>query len=261
MGVSNIVGVIPARYDSSRFPGKPLADIYGKSMIRRVYEQAAKVQALSQVVVATDDERISKHVQSWGGRVAMTATHHKSGTERCAEVAASLSPAADIIVNIQGDEPYIQPSQIQSVIDVFGAGDKVAIASLAKPLYRKQDMDSPHVVKVVMDKQGRALYFSRAAIPFWREGMAEGMVPDQPLAYKHIGLYAYTNKALQAISKLAPHALEQAEALEQLRWLANAYTIQMAITDVEAISVDTPDDLDALIAHYAEDDIAPRLKL
>ncbi len=240
------IGVIPARYASSRFPGKPLADIQGKSMIQRVYEQAVKVASLSEVVVATDDERIRAHVESWGGKVMMTADTHRSGTERCAEVAATLTPKADIVVNIQGDEPFIQPDQIQLLIDVFEQNKAVEIASLAKAITTEEELLSPNVVKVVMDTNKRALYFSRSVIPFLRD-QDNKKAFETSLFYKHIGLYAYTSEALANISHLPPHALEQAESLEQLRWLANGYGIQMAITTHQAISVDTPEDLAYLL--------------
>ncbi len=241
-----VIGVIPARYASSRFPGKPLADIQGKSMIRRVYEQAAKAPSLSEVVVATDDERIRAHVASWGGKVMMTADTHCSGTERCAEVAATLTPKADIVVNIQGDEPFIQPDQIQSLIDVFEQNKAVEIASLAKTITTEEELLSPNVVKVVMDINKRALYFSRSVIPFMRDPDYKKAF-ETSLFHKHIGLYAYTSEILASISQLPPHALEQAESLEQVRWLANGYRIQMAITTHQAISVDTPEDLAYLL--------------
>ncbi len=241
-----VIGIIPARYASSRFPGKPLADIQGKSMIQRVYEQAAKVPSLSEVVVATDDERIRAHVANWGGKVMMTASTHRSGTERCAEVAAAFTPKADIVVNIQGDEPFIQPEQIQSLIEVFEENKEVEIASLAKAITAEEELLSPNVVKVVMDTNKRALYFSRSVIPFMRDQNNKKAL-ETSLFHKHIGLYAYTSKALANISKLPTHTLEQAESLEQLRWLANGYRIQMAITTHQAISVDTPEDLAYLI--------------
>lgn len=248
MDEKRIIGVIPARYGSSRFPGKPLAKIHGKSMIERVYTQASKLSDFAQLVVATDDERIYQHVLSFGGHAIMTASTHRSGTERCAEVAKKLLPKADIVVNIQGDEPFIQPSQIQLLIDMFVDNKAVQIVSLAKAITTEQELLDKNVVKVVMGIHNQALYFSRLPIPFVRSktnGISSALT-----YYKHIGMYAYRADVLAAISRLPVHALECAESLEQLRWLAYNYSIRMAITTEQALSVDTPQDLERITALY-----------
>lgn len=241
----NILGVIPARYHSARFPGKPLADIRGKSMIQRVYEQASMAHSLSNLVVATDDERIFKHVSDFGGKVLMTNTHHQSGTERCNEVLTLLNPDEDfdIVVNIQGDEPFIKPSQIDLVADCF-SNDAVEIATLVKPLKDKEALRSHHTVKVIVNKHNKALYFSRRLIPYTKEELPEN---QWPLYYKHIGIYAYRAQVLKAICKLPPSSLEKAESLEQLRWLENNYQIFVNYTEEEGVSIDTPEDLKKIL--------------
>ncbi|NOR88083.1 MAG: 3-deoxy-manno-octulosonate cytidylyltransferase [Bacteroidales bacterium] len=236
-----ILGVIPARYASSRFPGKPLADIKGKSMIRRVYEQASKVSSLSSVVVATDDERIYNHVKTWGGEVMMTSTDHVSGTDRAYEVLSKQSEFFDVLVNIQGDEPYIDPSQIEKVTESF-VNKEIQIASLAKKITSKEELFSPNSVKVVIGENGQALYFSRAVIPFLR-GVKEQDYLSQGEFFKHLGLYAYRTDILKEICHLKVSKLEKAEFLEQLRWLSAGFKISMGITTLEAMAVDTPDDL------------------
>ena len=236
-----IIGIIPARYASSRFPGKPLADIQGKSMIRRVYEQASKAPSLSKVVVATDDKRICDHVKEWGGEVEMTSVNHPSGTDRCIEVLNRQNETYDVIINIQGDEPFIDPSQIEMLSNSFN-NKETQIASLAKKIEEEEELFNPNNVKVVIGESGKALYFSRAAIPFVR-----GVEPDDYLNYadfyKHIGLYAYRVDILRKIGELPLAKLEETESLEQLRWLSADYKIDMKITEIEAISVDTPEDL------------------
>jgi len=236
-----IIGIIPARYASTRFPGKPLADIKGKSMIRRVYEQAVKAPSLNQVIVATDDQRIYEHVTSWGGKVIMTSPNHTSGTDRCKEVLEHQKNHFDVVVNIQGDEPYIDPSQIESLINSF-ENKETQIASLAKKISSEEELFNPNSVKVVIGENEQALYFSRAAIPFLR-GVEKKDYLSHTDFYKHLGLYAYRADVLVEISHLAVAKLEKAESLEQLRWLSAGYKIHMQFTTIEGLSVDTPEDL------------------
>ncbi len=239
---TNSLGIIPARFASSRFPGKPLVEISGKTMIRRVYEQASK-SGLAEVVVATDDERIFTHVKDFGGHAVMTSQDHTSGTDRCAEVAA-LPQYADfeIIVNIQGDEPFIQPSQIDLAVDVLMKNKNYPIATLAKQIEQSEAIFNPTVVKVVFGENGQALYFSRSPVPFLRNvPEAEWLV--QGRFFKHIGLYAFRREALLAVAVLPPGQLERAESLEQLRWLENGYAIGIALTAFETIGIDVPEDI------------------
>lgn len=236
-----ILGVIPARFASSRFPGKPLADILGKSMIQRVYEQAIKAPSLSKVIVATDDQRIADHVKSWGGEVMMTSSNHASGTDRCNEVLCQQNDSFDVVVNIQGDEPYVDPSQIEKVTESF-ASKGTQIASLAKKINSKEELFCPNSVKVVIGENKRALYFSRSVIPFLR-GVDQQDYLLQGEFFKHLGIYAYRVNILQEICKLPISKLEKAESLEQLRWLSAGFQISMGITTLEGLSVDTPDDL------------------
>ena len=239
----NILGIIPARYASSRFPGKPLVDIAGKSMIQRVYEQAAKCPDLTEVIVATDDDRIFDHVVNFGGKAIMTADYHQSGTDRCAEVAA-IHKDYDVIINIQGDEPYIEPEQISKLAACFDAPD-AQIATLIKRIKTEQELHNPNSPKVVVNKLNEAVYFSRSALPHIR-----GEEPQNWLEfytyYKHIGIYGYRADVLQQITKLEVSALEKAEALEQLRWIENGYRIKVAETEFETYAVDTPADLELL---------------
>jgi len=234
------IAIIPARYDSTRFPGKPLADMAGKSMIQRVYERVAATAVLDKVVVATDDERILDHVRSFGGEAVMTRADHDSGTDRVAEVAA-LYPGASIIVNVQGDEPFIDPQQIEAVVAPF-TDAAVAIATLAHPITEERALLSPNVVKVVRGGQGRALYFSRHAIPYLRD-VPVGKWIDQRKHLQHLGLYAYRAEVLAQLTALPKGELEGDESLEQLRWLAAGYAIHVGLTDLPAIGIDTPEDL------------------
>jgi 3-deoxy-manno-octulosonate cytidylyltransferase (CMP-KDO synthetase) len=236
-----ILAVIPARYASTRFPGKPLTIIKGKSMIQRVYEQAQKCKALNAVVVATDDLRIEQAVKQFNGRVVMTSESHQSGTERCAEVAANIEDDFDVVINVQGDEPFIQPGQIALLANCF-MQETTDIATLVKQISLETELANPNTVKVVLDEHGKALYFSRSTIPYQRNIPLEQWLTGG-IFYKHIGIYGYRKNVLQEIVKLPPNNLEQAESLEQLRWLANGYRIQTAITELETISVDTPEDL------------------
>ncbi len=241
----NTLGVIPARYASSRFPGKPLVMIEGKSMIMRVYEQTLKTTALNRVIVSTDDERIFNHVKECGGEVMMTSGSHDSGTSRIGEVVENLSFLGkcpyDVIVNIQGDEPFIDPSQIDLVVSLFN-NPKVQIGTLIREIGESEDLFDPNVVKVVADHAGKALYFSRSPIPYYRGVPQDKWMYNQKY-YRHIGLYAYRSSILKTILNLPPASPELAESLEQLRWLYHGYSIHTAITDIETVGIDVPEDL------------------
>jgi 3-deoxy-manno-octulosonate cytidylyltransferase (CMP-KDO synthetase) len=237
-------GIIPSRYASSRFPGKPLAIIGNKSMIQRVYEQAAK--SLSIIYVATDDKRIYDAVLSFGGRAVMTSTEHQSGTDRCAEaadlIAGETGIKTDIVINIQGDEPFIKPEQIDQIKECF-TDDSVNIATLVRKVEPGEDIFNPNQPKVILNSDGDAIYFSRAAIPYIRETEKIGWTRKH-IYYKHIGLYAYRNETLKQITRLAGSPLEIAESLEQNRWIENCFRIRAAVTIWESVCIDTPDDLE-----------------
>lgn len=241
-----VIGVIPARYESSRFPGKPLVMINGMSMIRRVYEQALKCKNLSKVIVATDDERIEEHVNSFGGQVMMTAPYHRSGTERVSEVVEKLyknnpEHTYEVAVNIQGDEPYIDPNQIDSLISYFRE-EEIQIATLIHEINSQDELLSPNVVKVIIDKNRKAITFSRAPIPFMR-GVETDRWLNHHTYYKHVGLYAYRTQVLEIITRLKPSPIEMVESLEQMRWIENGFFIHTLLTNSDSISVDTPEDL------------------
>lgn len=240
-----ILGVIPARYGSTRFPGKPLIDIRGKSMIQRVYEQAQKSQLLQRVVVATDDKRIYDHVRAFGGEVMMTPSEVPSGTERVAIVSAQF-PTYPFCINIQGDEPYIDPEQIDLLGRTLLAEEGKAIATLVKPITHAELLGDPKFVKVVLRQDMRAMYFSRFAIPFNRDipQLADWLAACP--YYKHIGIYGFPRATLLRIPKLAPIPAETAESLEQLRWLGHGIPIAVAITEIENFAIDTPQDLKRL---------------
>ncbi|MCL1850313.1 MAG: 3-deoxy-manno-octulosonate cytidylyltransferase [Bacteroidetes bacterium] len=225
------IGIIPARYASTRFPGKPLMLIHNKPMIQHVYERAKEAD-LDDLYVATDDDRIKNVVESFGGKVIMTGLHHASGTDRCAETAQMLNlKDTDFIINIQGDEPFIRKEEINLLINLI-ENQKVQIATLVKPVSNEEELNNPNKVKVVFTVSNRALYFSRSPIP------------HSPLtAHKHIGIYAYRNDILQQITKLPISKLEESEKLEQLRWLENNFTIYVEICHHESIAIDTPEDL------------------
>lgn len=235
------IGIIPARYASTRFPGKPLVEIRGKSMIQRVYEQAKKCELLNKVIVATDDQRIVDHVQSFGGEVMLTSEKHPSGTDRCAEVATKTAKQKDVIVNIQGDEPFIDPKQIALLCDCFKT-DSVKIATLVKKIETMEELHNANTPKVIVNEQKKALYFSRSPIPYFRGAETNSWL-NKHTYYKHIGMYAYRTDVLEQLSKLPISKLESAESLEQLRWLDNGYSIQVAFTTIETQAVDVPDDL------------------
>jgi 3-deoxy-manno-octulosonate cytidylyltransferase (CMP-KDO synthetase) len=239
-----ILGVIPARYASTRFPGKPLTDIGGKSMILRVYEQAKKAIALSEVVVATDDERIAEEITKHGGNVVMTSDTHQSGTDRCAEAVKKVWGDWGAVINIQGDEPFILPEQINLLAGLF-ENPEVEIGTLVKKLSDASDLDNPNTMKVVLDIHGNGMYFSRSPIPFIRGAEKKDWL-EKNLFYKHIGIYGYRADVLDELTTLPQGKLELAESLEQLRWLENGYKIMTAFTESEAISIDSPEDIEKL---------------
>lgn len=236
----NIIGVIPARYASTRFPGKPLININGKSMIQRVYEQARKAKLLSELVIATDDKRIFDHVKSFSGNVIMTGTHHQNGTERCAEALTLNEGAFDGIINIQGDEPFIQPQQIDLVAGCL-IEENTEIATLVKSIDNLDEYQKASVVKVIVDKNFKALYFSRSPVPYVRPGVKENAIKHHIL-FKHIGIYGFKTNILQEIVRLPKSNLEEMESLEQLRWLENGYKIFVKETGFKSIAIDTPED-------------------
>lgn len=237
------IGIIPARYESTRFPGKPLAMLGGKYVIRRVYEQVAEV--LQDVCVATDDERIAEAVREFGGNAVMTSKNHKSGTDRIEEAVTSLGSTHDVVINIQGDEPFIHRSQIEAVCRCFD-DPQTQIATLGKPFGNGSAdyaaIANPNSPKIVVDNNGYAMYFSRSIIPFVR-GCEPGRWPASYPFLKHIGMYAYRRDTLGEITRLPQSSLEVAESLEQLRWLQNGYRVKVGLTDVETIGIDTPEDL------------------
>ena len=236
-----VLAVIPARYASVRFPGKPLANLGGRSVIQRTYERVASCPAVDHIIVATDDERIYDHVRAFGGAVVMTRADHVSGTDRVAEAAAGFA-GADIVVNVQGDEPFIDPRQVAAVVDPF-ADPAVAITTLAHPISEEHALLSPNVVKVVRDARGGALYFSRHAVPYLRDRpVGQWLAAGRHL--QHLGVYAFRARVLRELTDLPPADLELAESLEQLRWLGAGYRIHVGITDLPAIGIDTPADLE-----------------
>ena len=239
--------VIPARYASTRFPGKPLAMLGGKTVIQRVYEQAASV--LSDVYVATDDERILSAVEAFGGRAVMTRTDHKSGTDRIEEAVEKIERQGmdkegqgDVIINIQGDEPFVQPSQIKTLMALFD-DPETQIGTLGKRFESMEAVQNPNSPKIVTDHRGFALYFSRSVIPFIRGIEVEDWLSHYPFL-KHLGVYAYRREVLAEVTKLPQGVLEKAESLEQLRWLENGYRIRVGMTEVETVGIDTPADLE-----------------
>ncbi len=243
-----VLAIIPARYASTRFPAKALALIGEKSMIQRVYEQVLKVGIVDKTIVATDDDRIFKHVQTFGGAVEMTSENHPSGTDRCAEI-AERHPEYDCIINVQGDEPFIQPEQIERAVRPLLDGNNIQISTLAKKINTEATLFNPNVVKVVFGATGQALYFSRQTIPFIRDVQETAWLEAQAF-YKHIGLYTFRRATLLALTKLKESRLEKAERLEQLRWLEHGYKIQVALTDLETQGVDTPEDLERIKELY-----------
>lgn len=233
------LAVIPARYASTRFPGKPLAMLADKPVIQRVYEQVVNI--IPDAYVATDDERIYKAVESFGGKAVMTRTDHKSGTDRIEEAVENIGSTADVIINIQGDEPFIAPSQIETICRQFDDAS-TQIATLGKPFADMEAVDNPNSPKIVTDVNGFALYFSRSVIPFIRGEAHEQWLGHYPFL-KHLGIYAYRRDVLREITLLPQSSLEKAESLEQLRWLQNGYRIRVGLTDIETVGIDTPEDL------------------
>ncbi|MBR5749975.1 MAG: 3-deoxy-manno-octulosonate cytidylyltransferase [Prevotella sp.] len=231
--------IIPARYASTRFPGKPLAVLGRKTVIQRVYEQVSSV--LSEVYVATDDERILTCVESFGGKAVMTRTDHQSGTDRIQEAVEKTATQADVIINVQGDEPFIQPLQIQTLMQLFDV-PSTQIGTLGKPFESIEAVENPNSPKIVTDVRGFALYFSRSVIPYIRGKAQKDWFGEYPFL-KHLGVYAYRREVLEEITKLPQSPLEKAESLEQLRWLQNGYRIRVGLTDVETVGIDTPEDL------------------
>jgi 3-deoxy-manno-octulosonate cytidylyltransferase (CMP-KDO synthetase) len=233
-----VVGIIPARYESKRLPGKPLALIHGRPMIHHVYERASKASTLQRLVVATDDPRIQKEAKQFGGEVLMTSPDHISGTDRVAEAARKLALTDDaIVVNIQGDEPLLQHEMIDSLVQILHEKSDASMATLAHPATKTDEFLDPSIVKVVLDSLGRALYFSRAPIPALRDGSSG------PSYYKHLGFYGYRNGFLQEFTQLPQGAMEKREKLEQLRALEHGFRILVVITPFDSLSVDTPEDL------------------
>ena len=233
------MAIIPARYASTRFPGKPLAVLGGKTVIQRVYEQVSSL--LDEVYVASDDERIFQAVESFGGRAVMTRTDHKSGTDRIEEAAEKIGSDADVIINVQGDEPFIQPSQIETLMHLFDAPE-TQIGTLGKRFETIEGVENPNSPKIVTDNRGFALYFSRSPIPYVR-GIDRNLWLEAYPFLKHLGIYAYRREVLREVTQLPQGRLEKAESLEQLRWLENGYRIRVGLTDVETVGIDTPEDL------------------
>lgn len=245
------IAIIPARYASTRFPGKPLAMLGGKPVIQRVYEQAKAV--LGKAYVATDDDRIRETVEQFGGQAIMTRADHKSGTDRIEEAAEKIGLDADVIINVQGDEPFIQPSQIETLMHLFDAPE-TQIGTLGKPFESIEAIENPNSPKIVTDNRGFALYFSRSVIPYIRGKERDSWFGEYPFL-KHLGIYAYRREVLAAVTKLPMSSLEKAESLEQLRWLQNGYRIRVGLTDIETVGIDTPEDLtraeEFLLKHLA----------
>lgn len=237
-----ITGVIPARYGSTRFPGKPLVLIKGKTMIRRVYEQAAQARCLDSLWVATDDLRIEAEVKSFGGHVLMTSPDHPTGTDRILELVDQM-PGPDAFINIQGDEPFIDPSQIDLVGSLLSPATEPRIGTLIKKMEGGASLANPNIVKVATATDGRALYFSRSIIPHLRNPADADAFESKRGWFRHIGIYGYTRPALRLIAQMKPGALEQAESLEQLRWLENGLPIYTRVTEIETVAIDTPEDL------------------
>lgn len=242
-----ILGIIPSRYASTRFPGKPLAMIGSKTMIHRVYERAS--QAFDDVVVATDDQRIFNEVEKFGGKVVMTSENHQSGTDRCAEAAKIYSAQTGkdfaAVINIQGDEPFVDPDQLRQLGSLFN-DSSVEIATLVKRAKTSDEVFSENTAKVIVNTNNEAVYFSRSPIPFYRGKEREQWVTSH-VYYRHIGVYAYRSDILQKITLLPQSGLELAERLEQNRWIENAYKIKVCLTDFEGLAVDTPEDLEKIL--------------
>ncbi|MBL6445522.1 3-deoxy-manno-octulosonate cytidylyltransferase [Fulvivirga sp. 29W222] len=243
----NILGIIPARYGSTRFPAKALADIGGKSMIRRVYEQAKKSALLNDVVIATDHEAIMEEVATFDGKACMTSENHQSGTDRCYEALTLQNKDYDYVINIQGDEPFINPAQIDLLADLLDG--QTQLGTLVKQIEDREELFNPNVVKAVFNIYNNAIYFSRATLPYNRNAKKEDWLQERKY-FKHIGIYAYRSDILKQITNLSVSGLEQAESLEQLRWIENGYVIKVAETTYPSVGVDTPEDLEKLKNFY-----------
>ena len=242
--MKSILGIIPARYASSRFPGKPLIEILGKSMIQRVYEQTKKSNLLADVIVATDDERVFKHVESFGGKVVYTEESHPSGTDRCFEALQNYGANFDYVINIQGDEPFIDPSQINLLCEVCDG--KTELATLMIEVDSHDVLFDTGEVKITLNSHNEALYFSRMVIPFIKDKAQEEWHLHHTY-YRHVGMYAYRNDVLNQITKLKTSSLENAESLEQLRWLENGFKVKCVTTHFDSHCIDTPDDIEKVI--------------
>ncbi len=242
--IAKVIAIIPARYASTRFPAKPLADIHGKPMLQHVYERSLKAKLVDDVIVATDDERIFSAARAFGAKVVMTSAEHETGTDRLAEVANTLV-GAELIVNIQGDEPMIEPAMIDSAVAPLLAQADISMGTLMTAIDNRADFVNPNVVKVVTDKHGTALYFSRAPIPCTRD---PEVVHEGEYGFRHIGLYVYRRDFLLRYPHLQPTTLERAEKLEQLRVLQHGYRIHVALTEHQSMGVDTPEDLEKVKA-------------
>lgn len=240
-----ILGIIPARFASTRFPGKPLIDLAGKTMIQRVYEQVKLAKSLSDVVVATDDDKIYSAVKDFGGNAIMTANTHFSGTDRCAEVTQKIL-GFDAVINIQGDEPLIDPEQINLLATCFDESD-AQLATLVKVIKSDTELFNHNTPKVLLNSKMEAIYFSRQTIPYLRSFEEKDWLNNHTF-YKHIGIYGYRVDILQEISCLPMSSLEKAESLEQLRWVENGYKIKVAITDAETLAIDHPEDVAKVLA-------------
>lgn len=245
-----ILGIIPARYASTRFPGKPLVDVDGRPMIQCVFEQARKCGELAEVVVATDDQRIEDAVKKFGGTAVMTSGKHESGTDRCFEALMKFGGKFDAVINIQGDEPFIHPEQIAKVANCF-KDKNVQLATLVMKLTSIHELTNHNTIKVIVSKNKEAIYFSRTAIPYYRgEDFPEWL--KLHTYYKHVGIYGYRSDILAEVTKLDRSSLEMAESLEQLRWLENGYKIAVEFTDIESFSIDTPEDLTNALSKFSK---------
>lgn len=242
--IMKILGIIPSRYDSTRFPGKPLADIQGKTMIQRVYEQASKASTLNKVVIATDNQEIFDHVKGFGGEVIMTSMKHENGTSRCLEAYTEYGKKYDFVINIQGDEPFIQPEQIDLLAKSISAKE-TQIATLIKKIEDEKELFDPGTVKVVSDTKSNAIYFSRSTIPFLRDSLQSQWLNVHDF-YKHIGIYAYRVEILEELNSIKTSKLEKAENLEQLKWIENGYKVKVSETQLDSHGVDTPEDLEKI---------------
>lgn len=244
------IAIIPARYASTRLPGKPLLDLNGKTIIQRVYERIAAAKAIAAVAVATDDQRIMEHVHGFGGDAYLTADTHRSGTDRIAEVANTLPEDFDVIVNVQGDEPFVTTRQIEILVQAIGEG-KSDIATLAHPLTDSERLFDPNVVKVVFNRQGNAMYFSRSVIPYVRDEDKKEWIGEQSF-FQHLGMYAFRRDVLLEVTALLPSRYEQLESLEQLRWLDYGKQIKVVLTQEKSMGIDTPNDLERAKKYLAQ---------